>query len=231
MLATKPVGRNAAALKYDILSALGVHALSQDKHRQRLILRLIVLITTRYNWQSDELSIGRTEIARLWSVDERTVKRELAKLKALGWVSVKRDGARGRVAVYAIDLRQVLLDTRGAWEGIGPDFLARVETAQGIAPAPEDPKVVPFQRPGRAVEGQGGVWGQVLALLDARDPALTATWFTRLEEIERAGGRAVLLAPSGFVADYVRTHLRARLLAAYSQVDPSVRVVEVLVAG
>ena len=84
MQIAKPVGRNASALKYDILSALAVHALAGDKHRQRLILRLSALITTRYNWQRNELSMGRDEIARLWSVDERTVKREMARLRTLG---------------------------------------------------------------------------------------------------------------------------------------------------
>ena len=49
MLVTKAVGRNAAALKYDILSALGAHGLEGDKHRQRLVLRVMVLVTTRYN--------------------------------------------------------------------------------------------------------------------------------------------------------------------------------------
>lgn len=93
MQVAKPVGRNAPAIKYDILSALTVHALSGDKHRQRSILRVIALITTRYNWRSNELSIGREEIARLWSVNERTVKREMAKLRTMGWITVKRPAA------------------------------------------------------------------------------------------------------------------------------------------
>jgi hypothetical protein len=77
------VGRNAAAHKYDILTAIGTYALSKGKHEQRLVLRLITLITARYNWGRDELAVGQREIARLWSVDERTVKREMAKLRAL----------------------------------------------------------------------------------------------------------------------------------------------------
>jgi hypothetical protein len=78
-------------------------------------------------------------------VDDRTVKRELAKLKSLGWFNVKRNATRGRVAVYALDLQQVLLETRRAWDEIGPDFLARMETSQGIALVQEDSKVVPFK--------------------------------------------------------------------------------------
>ena len=80
----RPVGREAASRKYDILSALMAFALAQDKHVQRQVLRIMALITTRYNWQRDELTMGQGEIAKLWSVDERTVKREMAKLRALG---------------------------------------------------------------------------------------------------------------------------------------------------
>ncbi|MEL6572502.1 MAG: hypothetical protein AAFQ64_12625, partial [Pseudomonadota bacterium] len=104
MLVTKPVGRDAATKKYDILSALLAFGLQQDKHRQRLIMRLMALITTRYNWQRDELSMGQTEIAKLWAVDTRTVKREMAKLRSLGWLVEKRAAARGRVAVHGIAL-------------------------------------------------------------------------------------------------------------------------------
>ena len=49
MQVIRPVGREAAAKKYDILSAMTDHALAGDQHRQRLVLRLMSLITTRYN--------------------------------------------------------------------------------------------------------------------------------------------------------------------------------------
>ena len=220
MLATKPVGRNASAMKYDILSALGVAALAGDKHRQKLMLRLMVLVTTRYNWQSGELSIGRAEIARLWSVDERTVKRELAKLRSLGWMVVKRAGARGRVTVYGIELNLILADTRDGWQDIGPDFVARVD-AEPEAPA--DPKVVPFQRAAPVADAQGGTWGRGLALLDARDPATAAAWFHPLSEAEHAEGCVTLMAPTRFLAEYVQTHLVPRILSAYAAIDPGVR--------
>ena len=94
MQVIRPVGREAAAKKYDILSAMMDHALAGDQHRQRLVLRLMSLITTRYNWQRNELTMGQKEIARLWCVDERTVKRDMARLRALGWLLVKAQGAR-----------------------------------------------------------------------------------------------------------------------------------------
>ena len=53
MQVIRPVGREAAARKYDLLSAMMAHALAGDQNRQRLVLRLMALITTRYNWQRD----------------------------------------------------------------------------------------------------------------------------------------------------------------------------------
>ena len=180
MLATRPVGRNASAMKYDILSALGVAALAADKHRQKLMLRLMVLITTRYNWQTNELSMGRAEIARLWSVEERTVKRELGKFRTLGWMNVKRTGARGRVTVYELDLAQVLGETRSVWEGMGSDFRARMEESQTVPEVPVDSKVVPLHRtPLPASAGQGDLWSQVLETLHARSPPRGSIRFRR----------------------------------------------------
>ncbi|MGR3805109.1 hypothetical protein [Marinibacterium profundimaris] len=226
MLATRAVGRNAAAMKYDILSALGAHALSGDKHRQRMVLRVMILVTTRYNWQSGELSIGRAEIARLWSVDERTVKRELAKLRAAGWLRIKRAPAKGRVTVYEIDFDQVLSDTRAVWDRLGPDFADRL----GAAPAPEpeaDPTVVPFQRPAPAAEPGDDTWTRVLRMLAERDAATARVWYAQLTEVEVSDGVAELVAPSRFVADYVRTHLTAQLLAGFRRVDPAIRAVKI----
>jgi len=44
------------------------------------MLRLISVVTARYNWRNDELSIGQRDMARLWAVNERTVKREMKRL-------------------------------------------------------------------------------------------------------------------------------------------------------
>ena len=226
MQVTKPVGRNAPALKYDILSALTVHALSGDKHRQRSMLRVLSLITTRYNWRKNELSIGRDEIARLWSVDPRTVKREMAKLRTIGWITVKRPAARGRVAVYELDLKQILLDTSNIWPVIGSDFQDRM--GQGAEP---ETNVVPFQAKAPP-EPSGGddVWSAVQSVLHARDPELWSSWFQHLVEADRAGGVVTLMAPSRFMADYIAQKWSGRVLAAYGRVDPSIRTVRFDVA-
>lgn len=223
MQVAKPVGRNASAIKYDILSALAVYGLSGDKHRHRSILRIMTLITTRYNWRTNELSIGREEIARLWSVNERTVKREMAKLRSAGWISVKRPAVRGRVAVYEIDLKQIMLDTVDIWPVIGTDFQDRMQQEPV-----QDSNVVPFQSKPAALPPQGeDVWAQVQSILHSRDPEIWSSWFQHLNEAERAGGLAILIAPSRFMADYIAQKWSARIIAAYSRVDPSVRMLRI----
>jgi len=221
---TRPVGREAATKKYDILSALLAYGLSQDKHRQRLIMRLMALITTRYNWQRDELTMGQAEIAKLWSVDTRTVKREMAKLRALGWLVEKRAAARGRVALHGIALDQIMLDTKPMWEAIGPDFIARVAAEKPVEG--QGANVVPL-RPSAAPVNDGSLWAEAQGVFHGQDPAGYAAWVERLEVADVAEGVLYLVAPSRFHARYVATNLVDRLAVILRRIDPSVRKVEV----
>ncbi|WP_405404720.1 DnaA N-terminal domain-containing protein [Paracoccus sp. Ld10] len=226
----RPVGRQAAARKYDLLSAMMAHALAGDPHRQRLVLRLMALITTRYNWQRDELTMGQREMARLWCVDERTVKRDMARLREAGWIVVKRQGARGRVSVLGLGVERILLDTRPDWSNIGEDFTARM--GEG-AETPEDgdpPNVVPFRRPDETSEHDAtkhGPWPLIRARLRDEDPALFDAWFAPLSPEEGQGGVLHLVAPSRFHATYVRTHLLGRLQMAARRSDPTLGEVRV----
>ncbi|MGX9857238.1 DnaA N-terminal domain-containing protein (plasmid) [Limimaricola variabilis] len=219
MLTTRPVGRGAAARKYDILTALGAHALAAGRSEQILALRLITLITARYNWGRDELTVGQREIARLWSVDERTVKREMAKLRGRGWLELLRAGARGRVAEYRLGIERLMQDTRPGWERVGPDFAHRLEET------PADDKVVPLPVRGEVPPpdpSDGSEWSLARTVLHAEEPGLYASWIRALTRTGRAGGRLTLSAPSRFHAAYVETHLTARLLAACRAVDDGV---------
>ena len=221
----KPVGREAATKKYDILSALTTYGLSLDKHRQRQIMRLIALITTRYNWQRDELSMGQAEIAKLWSVDTRTVKREMAKLRALGWLVEKRAGARGRVALHGLNLPKMLDDTRPVWAQIGPDFVARMTPAETVPQG----NVLPF----KAVTPEFGAddWGRLCAAYHQLDPAGYAAWVAPLVPAETAEGVLTLVAPTRFHASYVMQNVVERLLQAARGVDGALRGVQVIAAG
>lgn len=227
MHAIRPVGRGASARKYDILTALGAHALAQPKAEQRRVLRLMTLVTARYNWGRDELAVGQREIAQLWSVDERTVKREMAELRARGWLVVKRQGARGRVTEYRMDIARLLTDTRPAWASVGPDFVLRMETGQGEAPQ----QVVPLPVKGDVAPpdlSPGTEWALAQGLLHAQDQASFASWVRGLKRAERAGGRLTLRAPSRFHAAYVQTHLAGRILAACQEVDDTVAEIRIV---
>lgn len=223
MQLVKPVGREASARKYDLLSALMAHALSRDKHVQRQVLRLMALITTRYNWKRDELSMGQDEIARLWAVDTRTVKREMAKLRAQGWLVLKRQGARGRVSVYGLDFEKMMEDTRPAWPNIGADFIDRITPS---AAGQGGSNVVPL-RAGPAPVRDGSLWSEARALLHRADAAIYGSWFGPLTEVGVEEAVLVLTAPSLFHANYINTHMNGPLLAAVRQVDPSIRAVRV----
>ena len=218
MLVAKPVGRDAATKKYDILSALSAFALSQDKHAQRRILRLMSLITTRYNWQRNELTMGQEDIARLWCVDLRTVKREMAKLRATGWLVETRGAARGRVACHALDLGLIMADTQTIWPNIGPDFIERQKLPM---PSAEASNVVPFQMQAVSPPVDGSLWGAAQSAFQAQDGAAFSAWISRLSELEREGGTLCLLAPSRFHKTYVETHLADQLMRILRRLDPS----------
>ena len=232
MLATKAVGRDASTKKYDLLTALSTFALSQDKGMQRLVMRLMVLITARYNWRRNELSMGRKEIARIWSVDERTVKREMAKLRNLGWMQVKVPAARGRVAVYGIEFGIIMKATETVWPLVGPDF---VERMGGTFPQAEV-KVVKVDFGGPKAEamqvegGDRGKWRAIREQLRTADPDQFRNWFENLDFVEFENGTMVLRAPSKFVASYIETHLSKPLLGQAKQVFRNIATVRVEVS-
>ncbi|MBM3605182.1 MAG: hypothetical protein FJX25_10640 [Alphaproteobacteria bacterium] len=226
MQVIKPVGREAAVKKYDILSALMAHGLAGEPGLQRLVFRLMSLITTRYNWQRNELVTGQREIARLWCVDERTVKRDMARLRGLGWIVVKRQGARGRVSVLRLDLDRILMDTRPSWPNIGDDYVLRMSQSTGSST--EGGNVVPFRRlEAAADEGDLDLWGRVRAQLLAEDASVFDAWFKALVEVGHGEGVLHLTAPSRFHANYLRMHLLGRLQAALTRIEPSMNGIRI----
>ncbi len=216
----KTTGRNASVAKYDILTALGTFALAGSKHDQKLVLRFITLITARYNWKRNQLAVGQREIARLWSVDERTVKREMAKLRAKGWLEVRRQGARGHVTEYRMNSEKLLSDTQAQWENVGPDFEARMretpEMPGNVVPLPTRDNVA---APDISDETE---WSLARAILHREDAVTYGAWFASLQRVSRAGGRLILNAPGRFHATYVQTHFEALLLRACQEADPDI---------
>lgn len=214
------MGQGAAERKYDLLTALGAWGMGQGGAEAMLALRLSTLITARYNWRRDELTTGQREIAALWSVDTRTVKRQMARLRELGWLVLVRQGARGRVAVYRLDTAAILHATRDSFANVGPDFLARMTgdgmgdgTGKDLGVSQRDGQereqagnVVRF--PGIAEpDGQDAGWARISGRLQRANPHTHAAWIAglagRVEE-----DRLILRAPSRFHARHVSTHLR-----------------------
>lgn len=216
-------GRNASVMKYDILSALGAHGCAGDKNRQRLVLRLITLIVARYNWIADELTVGQREMAALWSIDERSVKRDLAKLRDLGWLVQKRAAARGRVAVHGLGLERILSTTRDDWGRIGPDFAARMDPPEATPPAGN---VITFPAP----RADDGLWPRVQARLYREEPNLYGAWFAALKAGPVRESVLQVVAPSRFHADYLRANLLPRLERAVAACDPEILRIEIVVA-
>ena len=161
---------------------------------------------------------GLAELARLWQVDERTVKRELAKLKESGWLEIRRAAARGRVAVYAIDWGRVLEATRGEWGHIGPDFIDRLSA---LSAAPEEQSLSTVVAFPAAPAGEG-VWDRVRSLAHRADPAFYASWLAPVECAGLAQGILELVAPTGFHAQYLNSQAADRLLQTVQEVAPQV---------
>jgi len=224
-------GPGAAAVKYDILTALLVTAARGDPGEARLALRLSLLITARFNWRQGVFAVGQREMARMWGVTERTAKREIAGLRALGWIAVAVPAARGRVAQYRIVFDAILRQTMPHWEAVGPDFVARMSGA----PEPEGQgatNVIPLRREdGPLPQEDGTGWPAAAARLREQDPAIYSAWFAGLTPIETESGILTLAAPSRFVADYVRAHFQGRILAALLAEDRSLRDVAITWAG
>lgn len=215
------VGAGGAVQKYDLLTALSVDALRRSVAHRTSVLRLIAVVTARYDWRRDQLSVGREELARLWGVSEPTVKREMGRLRKLGFLELLEPGVRGRVTRYRLGHRAIAAATAEACDGVGPAFRSRMAGLSPPAPhpaeqgtAPRDRKVVPlYAAPpggqGAEPEDEAESWATCLRALD---PVVFRNWFSgvRAEPCPRAG--VIFRAPSAFTAQHIQRH-HDRLLA------------------
>ncbi|MBI1220186.1 MAG: hypothetical protein GC186_16745 [Rhodobacteraceae bacterium] len=216
-------GPGAGSEKYDLLTALAVNGLAMGGVTQASMMRLIAVVTARYNWALDELSIGQKDMAALWSVDERTAKRETKRLIEAGLLEVKRPGVRGRVAVYRLNVAEIYRRSEPHWTNVGSDFKSRLGSRIAGAPpdAPAERKVVtidfrsrsraePFDENARPDEH----WRQAQLHLAEQHPSLFAAWFAALRLVTIHEDQVHLAAPTRFAAQYVTTHFLSFLEAA-----------------
>ncbi len=227
-------GPQAGSQKYDLLTALALAGLNGSPGFQTSMLRLVAIVTARYNWRNDELTVGQREMARLWSVDERTVKREIKRLTKSEILLQLRPGVRGRVAAYRLNYSEVYRLSAPHWDNVGPDFTARMEVQQ---PEPEatGEKVVRVDFGARAAEPaaaaaatpDSGPWARTLSRLSQSDPGLHRSWFSGLDFDSFEQGLLLLRAPSAFAAQYVLTHHLRPLQGMAAQEFPGLRRIEI----
>lgn len=123
----KMTGPKAGSLKYDLLTALSITGLAGSQTYQASMTRLIALVTARYNWRLDEVSVGQRDIAKIWSVNERTVKREMKRLTESGTLIQLRAGVRGRVGSYRLCYAEIWKQSEFLWKNVGPDYVERMK--------------------------------------------------------------------------------------------------------
>lgn len=221
MDAKRFTGPQAGSQKYDILTALSVAGLNGTAGFQTSMLRLVALVTARYNWSRDELTVGQREMARLWSVDERTVKREIKRLTAVDILMQIRPGVRGRVAAYRLNVAEIHRLSQPVWERVGPDYSDRMarqtprKTSETVvrvdfSTGPKTDAPVPT--------GEAAPWARILGRLEKLEPGLFRHWFSCLAYTKIDAGVLILRAPSQFLAQYVETH-HMRLLLGTAQLE------------
>lgn len=226
MALQKLVGPGAGARKYDLLTALTVSGLAGTPGHTTSMMRLVSLITARYNWRLDEVTIGQAELARMWSVNVRTAKREVKRLRESGLLLVKRPGARGRVATYTLDHVNVQVITRDVWPLVGTDFAERMAESAPLPPAMER-TIIPFPaHPTNVAEHvapqDSGLWATAQIDLSLTEKERFRAWFAPLKEVSLEGSVLTLQAPSGFHANYVTTHLMDPLIRSVRAMAPGV---------
>lgn len=205
-------GRDASVRKYDLLTSLAVLGLSEGKNSGISMLRLISAITARYNWARDELAIGQDDLAKMWSVNVRTVKREIKRLREAEFLVLKKAGAKGRVSVYRLNQVKIEEMTSGLWELVGPDLADRMREQIKAETIREEAKIVKFPN-----VTTNCPWGRAQRELAARDPARFNSWFAKLELIESTLNEITLKAPSDFQARYVADRLVGEIYEALAK--------------
>ncbi len=213
-------GPGAGVWKYDILTALTLWGLNGSQGEQATAIRLIAMVTARYNWQRDEVSIGQRDLARLWGVTDRTVKRELKRLSGLGLIEVLRPGVRGRVASYRLVPEAVAAVSAPYWDRVGPDFAERIGARQAAAVKQEGPQVlrVDFRQAHGVPEGGAGdPWSRVQGRLRAAAPEAYGAWFSGLTLRDATVERVEIAAQSTFVLRYIETHFGEMLHGAVAE--------------
>lgn len=222
MDARRLTGPLAGGLKYDLLTALSVAGLHGPPIFQVTMMRLIALVTARYNWRMDELSVGQRDMAKMWGVNERTVKREVKRLTEARIIICTRKGVRGRVAAYRLNFEEIYARSLPQWSAVGPDFVERMSQRYQSAETKVvkvdfgSPEIPEAQQPQNETDGPRE-WRHVMRNLRQNHPQHAENWFSKLEMNRWEAGQLELRAPSKFFARYIKSHLSGILIFAASE--------------
>lgn len=220
MDAKKLTGPNAGSIKYDLITAMSVVGLAGKPTLQTSMTRLIALVTARYNWFRDEVTVGQRDIAKMWSVDQRTVKREMKRLVEAGILLKLRHGVRGRVAAYRLNYREIVNLTEPHWALVGPDFVERMSTLyprSAVKVVKVDFGKKPLDSKTPMSDDRTG-WRKVRQILRENDESIFQNWYNKLIFKSVADSELILTAPNNFIAQYILTHLQSSLLLAAQEV-------------
>ena len=196
------VGPGSGAVKYDILTAITVAGLNGSARDQIAMMRLCSLITARYNWRRDELSMGQQEMAALWGVGSRTVKREVKRWLETGLLICTRPGVRGRVAAYRLNFLRLCETTEPIWPLMGQDFVDRMAALK-----PGGDRVIRLDAVRATLRSNTDLsgWDAVTLNLEHQFPTQHGAWIAPLIAKDSDAG-LLLEAKSAFAAEYVKTH-------------------------
>lgn len=205
-------GVKASALKYDLLTALSVAGLHLNARHQISLSRLALLITARYNWRLDEFSVGQRNLARMWNVTERTVKREIKFWAENRIVICKRQGVRGRVGAYRLNYPEIYRISKPYWNHVGSDFQERMAQTNPV----KETKVVAIDFRSKAIVSdtadapaaiENQSWRYACQRMSNLHPEHYRNWISLLTFASDDRETVVLNARNQFIANYVQTHL------------------------
>lgn len=220
-------GPEAGVIKYDLLTALSVAGLNGSPTLQTSLMRLIAAVTSRYNWRADELSVGQRDLARMWSVNERTVKREIKRLTDAQLLICTRGGVRGRVAAYRLNYAQIARLSEPCWPLVGPDYDARMKERYRSETPVKVVQLADYAKAEASEPAQGGpgTWQRAMVNLSRENVDQFKAWFSQLEYVAFEGGVLELRTPSKFAQRYIETHLLRPLVAAVeAELGPVTRI-------
>ena len=209
----RQTGPGAGVMKYDLVTCLSVAGLNGPPVFQTSMMRLISLVTARYNWRQDELCVGQREMARMWSVNERTVKREVKRLTQSAVLICKRPGVKGRVATYRLNILRIVELSEPCWELVGPDFKARMQERHHV-PTTKIVALQDYAQTPLKAGGSNSPWDRAMARLCEAEPSVFQSWFAKVEHRGFEHGVLTLAAPTRFSQQYISTHLIGQLTQA-----------------